>query len=368
MTTSTTSEQAVRPAQTGKKAEWRVRQRRRKFFAKGGITTFTLLLCSLYLAPLAYGFLTSLKTETQISDPTSPILPYEPATLEYEGKEYDILNVTFEDGSTQQLALYQKGRESSQFLDPANPDAEALIEWEGRWRTLEPARDFSPKWSNYPEAFEKINFARLLGNTLMYAVTTTIMAVTSAAIVAYGFARYNFPFKNVLFIILIATIILPPQVTLVPTYAFFTRIGWTGTWLPLIVPTIFSNAYNVFLMRQYYLTIPREMEEAAMIDGAGPVRTFVSVILPQAVPALTAVTLFHFFFAWNDFFGPLIYLVGKPDLVPLSVGLTTFNGLFDSSPQLIQAASIMTIILPLTIFFFAQRIFIQGVVITGVDK
>ena len=366
--TSTTPEQTARPAKSGQKAEWQVRAQRRKFFAKGGITMFTLLLVSIYLAPLAYGFLTSLKTEGQISDPSSPILPYEAATFEFEGKEYDLYEVPFEDGSARELALFKKGRESSQFLDPANPDAEALIDWEGKWRTLEPTRDFSPKWGNYPEAFEKINFAKLLGNTLMYAISTTILAVSSAAVVAYGFARYNFPGKNILFIILIATIILPPQVTLVPTYAFFAKIGWTGTWLPLIIPTMFSNGYNVFLMRQYYLTIPREMEEAAMIDGAGPFRTFVSVILPQAVPALTAVTLFHFFFAWNDFFGPLIYLVGKPDLVPLSVGLSTFNGLYDSSPHLIQAASIMTIILPLTIFFFAQRVFIQGVVITGVDK
>jgi multiple sugar transport system permease protein len=187
--------------------------------------------------------------------------------------------------------------------------------------------------------------------------------------VAYGFARFRFPFKNVLLIVLISTIILPPAVTLVPTYAFFIRVlGWGGSWLPLIVPQMFGNAYNVFLLRQYFLTIPREMEEAARIDGAGPIRTFISVILPQAIPALTAVALFHFFFAWNDFFGPLIYLAGNRQANPITVGLTEFNGLYSSQSELILAAAIISMVLPLVIFFLAQKVFIQGIVITGVDK
>jgi multiple sugar transport system permease protein len=155
----------------------------------------------------------------------------------------------------------------------------------------------------------------------------------------------------------------------VPTYAFFVKVlGWGGTWLPLIVPQMFGNAYNVFLLRQYFLTIPREMEEAALVVGAGRIRIFISVILPQAVPALTAVALFHFFFAWNDFFGPLIYLAGNRRANPITVGLAEFNGLYNTEPQLILAAAIISMILPLTIFFLAQRVFIQGIVITGVDK
>ncbi len=347
-------------------ADWEIRKRRRQILTRGIITLSTLLIVSVYLMPMAYGVTTSVKTEQQISDPEAPILPVETTVFEYEGKEYDVYQVPTDDG-IQEWALVKKGREASSFVDPNNAAA-GLIEWEGRWRTLDRVQKLGPQWQNYPEAVDKINFFRLLGYTLMYAIVTTIAAAGSASVVAYGFARYDFPLKNVLFMIVIATMILPPQVTLVPTYAFFNRIGWTGSWLPLIIPTFFSNAYNVFLMRQYYMTIPREMDEAAMIDGAGPIRTFVSVMLPQAVPALTAVTLFHFFFAWNDFFYPLIYLAGKPQLYPISVGLTFFQGLFDNSPHLIQAASILTIVLPLAIFFMAQRIFIQGVVITGVEK
>jgi len=332
---------------------------------RAAITSLVLVILLLYLMPLGYSIATSLKSKEQVSDVNAPILPSAPERFEFEGETYDVYLVPTEEGE-QRWALVTPGRNSSTFVDTENPDA-GLFEWEGRWRTLAPAYRLAFQWNNYQRAYEFIDFLRLLGFTLMYAGITTIAATSSAAIVAYGFARFKFPFRNVLFIVLISTIILPPQVTLVPTYAFFFQLGWVGTWLPLIVPQFFSNAYNVFLLRQYFMTIPTSMEEAARIDGAGPIRTFVSVILPQAVPALIAVSLFHFFFAWNDFFGPLIYLAGNPDINPLAVGLFRFNGLYSSEPQLIQAASILTMIIPLLIFFFAQRFFMQGIVLTG-DK
>jgi multiple sugar transport system permease protein len=330
------------------------------------ITSVALVLLLMYLMPLGYSIVTSLMTRTQASDVQAPILPSTRATFEFEGRAYDVLQVPI-DGQVRELALVRPGRATSVFVDPENPEA-GEITYEGSWRTLDPVYELGLQWDNYPRAFQFINFLQLLRNTLMYAGITTIAATASAAIVAYGFARFRFPGKGLLFMLLISTIFLPMQVTLVPTYAIFYQLGWVGTWLPLIVPTFFANAYNVFLLRQYFLTIPTELEEAARVDGAGPIRTFVSIILPQAVPALIAVSLFHFFFAWNDFFGPLIYLAGSQDLQPISVGLFRFNGLYSSEPQLIQAASIMTMLLPLLIFFFAQRFFMQGVVITGVDK
>jgi multiple sugar transport system permease protein len=337
----------------------------RKVVIRAAVTSLALVILFLYLMPLAYSVVTSLKSKEQVADVNAPILPAEAESFVFEGEEYDIFQVPTDDG-VQEWALVNRGRNASEFVDPANPEA-GLVEWEGRWRTLSPAYRLAFQWGNYPEAFRFISFLRLLGFTLLYAGVTTVAATLSAAVVAYGFARFKFPFRGVLFMVLISTIILPPQVTLVPTYAFFFQLGWVGTWLPLIVPQFFSNAYNVFLLRQYFMTIPTAMEEAARIDGAGPLRTFVSVILPQAVPALIAVSLFHFFFAWNDFFGPLIYLAGNPDLNPIAVGLFRFNGLYSSEPQLIQAASILTMIIPLLIFFFAQRFFMQGIVVTG-DK
>ena len=234
---------------------------------------FALALLAVYLMPMAYGAITSLKTKAQTSDPGAPILPAKAITFEYEGDDYDVLQVPTDDGM-REWALVKKGRRASQFVDPADPAA-GVIDWEGNWRQLQPVRAFAVQWGNYPRAWQTIDFARCLGNTLIYAFITMVGTVAASSCAAYGFARFNFPFKNLLFMIMIGTIVLPPAVTLVPTYAFFVNIlDWGGTWLPLIVPAMFGNAYNIFLLRQYFLTIPREMEEAAQIDGAGRVRTF----------------------------------------------------------------------------------------------
>lgn len=344
----------------------RLSQKARKRLRVVWLTALTMLILLIFLLPLGYGIMTSLKTDTQITTAGSPWYPASPVVFEYEGEVYDVYDVPV-DGEMVQWALVNRGREASEFVDPENPGA-GLIEWEGRWRTLDQAWEADPLWENFVEAWNTINFPRLLGNTVFYAVLSTIGAVSSAAVVAYGFARYDIPGKGTLFLIVMATIILPPAVTLVPTYAFFNQIGWVGTWWPLIVPQFFANGYNIFLLRQFFMGIPRALDEAAMIDGASHFRIFWSVILPQAQPALIAVTLFHFFFAWNDFFGPLIYLAGNPELFPITVGLNGFNGLYEGQDNLIQAASLMSAVVPLVVFFFAQRAFIQGVVITGVDK
>jgi multiple sugar transport system permease protein len=155
---------------------------------------------------------------------------------------------------------------------------------------------------------------------------------------------------------------------LIPTYIFFRSIGWGGTWWPLIIPHFFANAYNVFLLRQYFQSIPREMDEAATLDGATPFQTLIHVILPQSWPAILAVALFHFFFAWNDFFEPLVYLQGREELYTISIGMTEFQNIFVVQPGLAMAASMMAILLPLVIFLFSQRVFVQGIVMTGVEK
>ena len=193
-------------------------------------------------------------------------------------------------------------------------------------------------------------------------------ALLSCIAVGYAFARFPIPGKNILFLVLIGTIILPRQVTLIPTFAFFSTIGWVGTFAPLIVPHFFANAYNVFLLRQYFMGLPRELDEAAMIDGANPLGILLRVIIPQSWPVIISVAVFHFVFAWNDFFGPLLYLGSNPDLQPISVGVMGFNLRQGTQPQYVQAVSLMAMILPVVIFIFAQRFFMRGVVITGVEK
>ncbi len=330
------------------------------------VTGFTLLILGLFLVPMAYGIVTAIKTESQFSKTGAPWWPATEKTYEYEGETYDIYLVPMDDGM-KEMALIRKGRQDSDFLDPKNPEA-GLITWEGAWRTLERSWEFDPQWGNFIDAWNTINFPRLLGNTIKYAGITTFGAVFSSALVAYGFARFRIPGKRILFMLMLSTVILPGAVTLIPTYFAFLQIGWVGTWLPLIVPAFFSWGTNTFLIRQFIMSIPMDLDEAAMIDGASPLRIFFSIILPQSVPALTAVALFHFFWAWNDYFNPLIYLAGNPEKFPITIGLTAFNRLYSQQTNLIQAAALITAVIPVIIFFSAQSIFMQGVVITGVEK
>lgn len=332
----------------------------------GMVTMAASLLLLLYLAPLLYMSVTSLKTEEMIADFRAPILPSKPASFEYQGEELSVYQVEVE-GEMRDLALLQPGRQESVFVDPTQP-AEGTISWTGNWRQLQPAYGFAPQTQNFANAWETMNFLTLLRNTVAIAVIGMVGTLVASTLVAYGLSRFQMPFKKTIFFVLIATIILPPFVKLVPTYALFYHIGWVGTWLPLLVPHFFANAYNVFLLRQYFLTIPKELDEAAMIDGAGPLRTLWSVILPQAKPALIAVGLFHFFFAWNDFFEPMVYLSTRRDLQPISVGLQVFNAIYDSQPHLIQAAALLALAIPVVVFFFAQRFFLKGIDLSGVQK
>jgi len=331
------------------------------------VTLVTLLLLAIFLSPFVYMIFTSLKTGEQISIIGAPIWPAAPAFFEYEGKELEVFVVPMPDGSTRNLAMVKPGRQESTFVDPNDPAA-GEITWQGSWRALDRPWQFSPAWSNYAEVWESINFPRLLWNTTLYAIISNIGVLISCTLVAYGFSRFDYPGRDFLFIVLISTIFLPFSVTIIPTYTFFAQIGWVGTWLPLFIPAFFANAYDTFLLRQYFMTLPKALDEAAMIDGAGPFRVLLSVILPQSYPALMAITVFHIVYAWNDFFGPLIYLSAARDKWPVSIALSTFNGIYGSRPELIQAASLMTLILPLLLFLSAQRFFIQGIVVTGVEK
>ena len=338
----------------------------RRFLAKSLLLMGTLIILGAYLMPLVYMTTTAFQQAGQSTTPGAPIWPASPKTATFQGQEYPLYSVPI-DGTTRSLILIEPGREQSTFIDPTDPSATPIV-WQGRWRTLEQAWTFAPAIENFTTAWSQLNFPRLLRNTVGIALLSTIGAVLSSILVAYGFARFRFKGRNGLFVILIATIILPFQVTLIPTYMLFTWLGWNGTWLPLIIPHCFANAYNVFLLRQYFMSIPRELDEAAMIDGAGPFRILRSIIVPQSIAAITAVSLFHFFFAWNDFFVPLLYLASKPELQPVSIGLQQYNALYATQPTLIQASALMTMVIPIIVFLLAQRAFMRGVVITGVEK
>jgi multiple sugar transport system permease protein len=331
------------------------------------LTFVAVVLLAAFLSPLLRSLALSLKTPEQIAEVSSPLWPADPQTFVYQGQSYDLYEVPI-GGATRTMALVAKGRTESSFIDPTNTSA-GLVTWAGSWRTLPHLWKLAPQWANYANVWTEINFPQLLVNTLAIAIIGMIGTVVSCTLVAYGFARFRFPGRSILFTILIATIFLPAAVTLIPTYTIFVKLGWVGTWLPLLIPTFLANAYDVFLLRQYLLTIPRDLDEAAAIDGAGPLRTLISVIVPQAWPVIIAVAIFHIVYSWNDFFEPLIYLSTKPELQTLAVGLARFSGARTAQdPGLIQAGTLMTLVVPVIFFLIFQRVFTRGLVFTGVER
>ena len=186
-----------------------------------------------------------------------------------------------------------------------------------------------------------------------------------ATVVAYDFARFRAKGLGILFLLLLSTIMLPPQVTLIPQFVLFSKVGWYDTFLPLIVPAFFANAWNVFLLQQYFMTVPLELDDAARIDGCGPMGILRHVILPQLLPAMATVAIFHSLWAWNDFYYPLIYLQSR-EKYTVSLGLQRFNSVYSRNLPGLMAASTVTMLPTVLILFFAQKLFIQGVVISGV--
>lgn len=219
-------------------------------------------------------------------------------------------------------------------------------------------------FSNYPTALSKINFPLALRNSLIYALPAVVGTVASCSLVAYGFARIQWPGRDKVFIVLLATMMLPGQVTFIPLYVIFAKLGWVGTFLPLLVPTFLGNPFFIFLLRQFFLGIPIELSDAARIDGASELRILWRIIVPLSWPALITVGLFTFVDKWTDFFGPLIYLQ-DPDLQPLSLAIQTFQSAHRTDWPLSMAASVAVTLPLVVIYFFAQRKFIEGIQLTG---
>jgi multiple sugar transport system permease protein len=222
-----------------------------------------------------------------------------------------------------------------------------------------------PLWANYPTAVTYIDFFLYLRNTLTVAVAATIGELLSCSLVAYSLARIPWRGRNFLFIVTIATLMLPFQVTLVPLFIVFKNLGWVGDFRPLIVPHFFGSALYIFLLRQFFMTIPMELSEAARIDGASELRIYSSVILPLAKPALATVAIFEFIARWRDYLGPLIYLSNQ-NLYTLSLGIYQYRSQYSSEWGLLMAASVLITLPIVLLFFFLQKTFVQGIALTGI--
>jgi len=224
-------------------------------------------------------------------------------------------------------------------------------------------------WANYPQVFEQGPFEYFIMNSVIVAALATFGQVMSSLVVAYGFARLRFPYSGFLFGLCLSTMILPPQVTIIPLFIMFRKIHWIDTLYPLIVPSYFGSAFAIFLLRQFIMTIPYELDEAAIIDGANRVNILWHIIIPNCGPAISTVTIFAFMGNWNDFLGPYIFL-NTPKKFTLAVGLrfltTTSTGAGLPKDNMMMAASVMMTMPIIILFFSAQEYFVQGIVTSGI--
>ena len=222
-----------------------------------------------------------------------------------------------------------------------------------------------PRWENYVEALTILPFPLYIRNTAIITLLTIAGHLLSCTVIAYAFARLRAPGRDFLFVVMLATMMLPYPVTMVPLYVLFNRLGWINTFLPLVVPAYLGIPFYIFLMRQFFLTIPRDFEDAARIDGANTLQIIGRIMLPMAMPALATVIIFTFQATWNDFLAPLIYLQ-RPELYTVTLGLQFFRSTYTTNWAYLMAASLVTTLPVIVVFFAAQRYFIEGITLTGV--
>jgi ABC-type glycerol-3-phosphate transport system permease component len=220
------------------------------------------------------------------------------------------------------------------------------------------------QWGNFKEIFTRVPLGRYMLNTVLLVVANIVGQLFSVPLVAYAFARLRFPGREPIFFIVIATMMVPTQVTLIPLYSLYKWLGLVNTYWPLILPAFFGNPFFIFLMRQYIKTLPRDLDDAARIDGASTWGILYRIILPLCIPPLTIVIVFQFLWTWNDFFEPLIY-IGDTSMYTLQLGLSAFRGLFTVEWHLLMAAALVSVVPQLIVYFFAQRKLIGGIASVG---
>lgn len=220
-------------------------------------------------------------------------------------------------------------------------------------------------WNNYYLAWTALPFNTYLLNTCIVTFSNVLGNLISCSMAAYGFARLRARGSNVLFVLVLATMMVPFQVTLIPNFILFTKLGWVNTLLPLTVPAWFGWAFSIFLLRQFFMSLPRELDDAARIDGCSYFRIYWNIILPLSKPALATIAIFGFIGNWNNFLGPLIY-INKQELYTLALGLNLFRGQYVTYYNQLMAVSILALAPILIMFFLTQKTFIQGIALTGI--
>jgi multiple sugar transport system permease protein len=336
------------------------------FLRVGAYNLFAWALLAAYLLPVAFAVTTAFKSTDQLSDANAPWYPSRRASFAYQGQSYPLLLVPTE-GGVRELALVRQGPTSSLFLDPKDPAA-APREWAGSSQSLKAVYEPYFVWSNFTILIKNLPFPLMMRNTLILVIIGAIGVLLSSILVAYGFSRFPLPGGDLLFYILIATILIPEKVTFIPIFFFYVKVAhWQGTFFPLLVYLFFGNPVFIFLLRQNFKTVPIELEESAMLDGAGPLRRLVSIVLPLSWPAVITVSLLQFFYTWNETRLASLYLGINSQLTPLSFGVQVYQS-YVPIQNVIEAGTIVVLAFPLVVLILSQRLFMRSMTITGMEK
>jgi alpha-1,4-digalacturonate transport system permease protein len=339
----------------------RTRGRKKPDFTDIATYLYLALGTLLMFGPVVWLVLSSFKTPAEIATFPPRLLPYQQETVEVEG--YDeplpLYEVTLEDGSTAELAQVRRVGLEAQMIDPVNPEEIVKVNIEDR----EPVESVSFRPDNYIEGIQSFDFAVYLRNSVIVTIAATLLTLLVNSMAAFSLAKYHYPGRTAIFLIMIGTLMVPLSVVLVPVFLVITNVGWNNSLWGVIVPGA-ATPTGVFLLRQYMLTIPEELLDAARIDGASEWRIYTQVIIPLAKPALAVLTIFSVMWRWNDFLWPLIVL-SRSELFTLQVGLQSFQGQLNVQWNLILAMTVITL-LPITIVFaFLQRNVTTGIATTG---
>ncbi|MDX9972492.1 MAG: carbohydrate ABC transporter permease [FCB group bacterium] len=319
-----------------------------------------LLASALFILPFLWMLSTSLKPESRIFQKAGEAPQWIPSTDVRTVKGHNVVTYTGEDPAL-------KGKSGVDFKTLDNEQHVLVIDGKEvkAWtEEFEIRQRIGFHWENYTQAFERMDFIQNLRNTLFICLTVVLGTVISSSLVAYSFSRIEWPGRDVLFVAVLATMMIPYEVTLIPLFVLYRNIGWTGTFLPLIVPAFFGVPFYIFLLRQFFMGIPQDLSAAARIDGCNEFAIFWRIILPLSKPALATTALFQFLFEWGDFLNPLIFLQDDRQYT-LAIALQQFQSMHESAWGPLMAMSTVITIPVIVLFFLAQRTFIQGITMTG---
>lgn len=309
--------------------------------------TALVVLAALFSLPFVWQVSSSLKTEDQVSKSDLDLIP-RAETLQVDGRTVEVKPIERK-GANQVVEVLEGHKKGVRLtVSPTSLSLRPHLEW-----------------SNYSNGFKAFPFFLMLKNTLVICALTVLGTVLSCSLAAYGLACVQWRGRETLFWAMLATMMLPGQVTMIPLFQTFKSLGWINTILPLVVPAFCGNAFFIFMLRQFYRTIPASLTDAAKLDGASDLRIWAKVVLPLSKPALAVVAVFSFIAAWNDFLGPLLYLMDD-DKYTLAIGLARLQGQYSSDWGRMMAMSVVMTLPLIVLFFLAQRTFVEGIKLGGV--